>query len=96
MNGTRIQLVTQADMGDTELNAAYVPSRYYDVPQVKIQQYMDVCPIFLSESLLYEFLNLSIAGRGGPVFVNLLLRHDRSEQTEEWNLHFAGKCLARK
>ena len=27
---------------------------------------------------------------------NLPLRHDCSEQTEEWKLHFAWKCLTRK
>ena len=34
---------------------------------MKISQYMDTCPIFLSESLLFEFLNLSTGGQG-PCF----------------------------
>ena len=27
---------------------------------------MNICPIFLSESMLYEFLNLSTGGQGPP------------------------------
>ena len=32
----------------------------------------------------------------GPIFISLLFWHDCSNQTEEWKLYFATKCLARK
>ena len=54
---------------------------------------MDICLILLSEILLYELLDLSMAE--GPVFVVLLLWHDLCERTEEWKLDFPRKGLGR-
>ena len=50
-------------MNDRELEATCITSPYFGVSQVKISQYMDICLIFLSESLLCEFSNLSTDGR---------------------------------
>ena len=63
-NRTCIHNVTDADMKNREFNTAYTTSLYYGVPRMKISQDMDICLIFLSESLLYEFLNLSTGGWG--------------------------------
>ena len=58
---------------------------------------------YLSSILLWKsvvwvlflfFIFLLVAER--PLFVSLPLQHDRCKQTEEWNLHIARKCLARK
>ena len=49
---TCIQNVIHADMNNRELHRVYITSPYYGVPCVKISQYMYICPIFLSESLL--------------------------------------------
>ena len=47
-----------------DLNAAYIASPYYGIPWVKILQYIYICLIFLSDSQLYELLNLSSGGNG--------------------------------
>ena len=53
---TPIHNVIHASMNDTGLNTASITSSYYGEPWVKILRYMYICPIFLSESLLLEFL----------------------------------------
>ena len=50
---------------------------HYGVSQMKISPYVDIHPIFLSLSLLYEFLTLSTGGTGPP-----FRQHDRSEWTK--------------
>ena len=39
-------------MNGTDFNAAYTAPPYYGVPPVKISQYTDICPVFLSERLM--------------------------------------------
>ena len=56
----------------------------------KISQYMDICPMFRSESLLYEFWIFLLVG-WRPCFHQPSAWHDCSKQTEEWQLHFATK-----
>ena len=70
-------------------------SPYHGTPRVKVLQYMYICLIFFSESLLYEFL-IFLPVAKGLVFVSLPLPHECSKWTEEWELHFPKKCLARK
>ena len=65
---------------------------YYGVLWAKISQYVDIGTAFLSESLLYKFLNLSTRV-WGSVIVSLSLQHDCSGWTEEWWLHFVGSVL---
>ena len=54
MNRTWFHVV-HADMNEWECKAVYITSPYSGVSPVKISQYMDICPIFLSEGLVYEF-----------------------------------------
>ena len=84
---------TLTNMPTWELKAAIITSTYYGVPWGKISWYMSICPIVFSQSLLYEFLNLSTGGLG-PILISLW--HDHRKPTEEWKLHFARKCLDRK
>ena len=64
---------------------------------MEISLYIATCLKYLSESLLYEFLNeiFPLVAKG-PISVSLPLQHDHIEQTEEWKLHFARKRPARK
>ena len=71
----------------------HTPHDCNDVPQEDFT--MSICLIFLSESLLTSFW-IFLPVPKDNVSVILLLRHDGSKQTEEWKLHFARKCLARK
>ena len=87
---TQIHNVLHADMNDWEFKAAYMTS-YHGLFQVKISQLIDICLIFLSESLLYEFLNFLQEAKG-PVLVSLQLQYDYCKQIEEWKLDFARKC----
>ena len=91
-----IHNVIRADMSDWEFKAARSTSPYYGVPQVKISQYMCICPILLSESLLFEFLNLFYWGPKAPFssafHFSLAAAHELKNQRK---LHFARKCLVR-
>ena len=66
MNRTCIHNVVHTDINNRAFfvffTAVYITSLYYGVPRVKILQYICICLIFLSEGLLYEFLNLSTGG----------------------------------
>ena len=56
------------------------------------RKFHNIGTAFLSESLLYKFLNLSTSV-WGSVIVSLSLQHDCSGWTEEWWLHFVGSVL---
>ena len=80
---------------DGEFKAAYIRSPCFGVPQVKIS-----IGGYLSSSLLWKSVVstsfwILLLGAEGPMFVSRLLWQDRCESTEEWKLHFAGKCLGR-
>ena len=94
VNRTRIHDIMRTNMNGWEFKVAYITPLHYGTTCVKICEYrIFVWYSSLKVCCMRFWIFLVVAE--GSVFVSLPLWHDCCEQTEEWKLHSARKCLSR-